>query len=104
MMSSFTAHRTPAAFLELDLGITVCILSSGAVVLCNMCPSTLVVFVSCSVASIFAWTRGLAHRAKLDDNVALAKYSTTLEDVCVQTIEDGFMTKDLAICVKGMAQ
>ena len=68
------------------------------------CATPLTLFVFCSVASIFAWTRGLAHRAKLDDNVALAKYSTTLEDVCVHTIEDGFMTKDLAICVKGMAQ
>jgi len=53
------------------------------------------------VASIFAWTRGLAHRAKLDGNDALARFSTTLEDVCIQTIEEGFMTKDLALCVKG---
>jgi isocitrate dehydrogenase len=53
------------------------------------------------IASIFAWTRGLAHRAKLDDNAALAKYCANLEAVCVETIESGFMTKDLAICVKG---
>ena len=49
-----------------------------------------------SIASIFAWTRGLAHRAKLDNNAALAKFSTTLEKVCVDTVEAGFMTKDLA--------
>ncbi len=52
-----------------------------------------------SIASIFAWTRGLAHRAKLDDNAALAKFSTTLEKVCVDTVEAGFMTKDLALLV-----
>jgi isocitrate dehydrogenase len=49
-----------------------------------------------SIASIFAWTRGLAHRAKLDNNAALAKFSGTLEKVCVDTVEAGFMTKDLA--------
>jgi isocitrate dehydrogenase len=49
-----------------------------------------------SIASIFAWTRGLAHRAKLDNNTALAKFATTLEKVCVDTVESGFMTKDLA--------
>ena len=52
-----------------------------------------------SIASIFAWTRGLAHRAKLDDNAALAKFSDTLEKVCVQTVESGFMTKDLALLI-----
>ena len=52
-----------------------------------------------SIASIFAWTRGLAHRAKLDNNPALAKFSTTLEKVCVDTVESGFMTKDLALLV-----
>jgi isocitrate dehydrogenase len=52
-----------------------------------------------SVASIFAWTRGLAHRAKLDNNAALAKFANTLEKVCVDTIESGFMTKDLALLV-----
>ncbi|XP_050688976.1 isocitrate dehydrogenase [NADP] cytoplasmic-like [Eriocheir sinensis] len=55
------------------------------------------------IASIYAWTRGLAHRAKLDNNDALAKFSTGLEEVCVETIESGAMTKDLAICIKGMA-
>ncbi|GMH37264.1 hypothetical protein BSKO_05137 [Bryopsis sp. KO-2023] len=50
------------------------------------------------VASIFAWTRGLAHRAKLDDNSALAKFCTDLEASVVETIESGSMTKDLAIC------
>ena len=49
-----------------------------------------------SIASIFAWTRGLAHRAKLDNNAALAKFAGTLEKVCVDTVEAGFMTKDLA--------
>ncbi|WP_436637841.1 NADP-dependent isocitrate dehydrogenase [Microbaculum sp. FT89] len=52
-----------------------------------------------SIASIFAWTRGLAHRAKLDDNAALAKFASTLETVCVDTVESGFMTKDLALLV-----
>nr|WP_306267499.1 NADP-dependent isocitrate dehydrogenase [Pararhizobium sp. IMCC3301] len=52
-----------------------------------------------SIASIFAWTRGLAHRAKLDDNQALADFALTLEKVCVDTVESGFMTKDLALLV-----
>jgi isocitrate dehydrogenase len=52
-----------------------------------------------SIASIFAWTRGLSHRAKLDDNARLAKFAETLEQVCVATVEDGFMTKDLALLV-----
>ncbi|PAA53749.1 hypothetical protein BOX15_Mlig027625g1 [Macrostomum lignano] len=53
------------------------------------------------IASIFAWTRGLAHRAKLDSNAALAHFCQTLERVCIETIEAGHMTKDLALCVKG---
>ena len=53
------------------------------------------------IASIFAWTRGLAHRAKLDNNKELAHFCDTLEQVCVETIDSGFMTKDLAICVHG---
>ena len=52
-----------------------------------------------SIASIFAWTRGLAHRAKLDDNAALAAFAHTLEKVCVDTVESGYMTKDLALLV-----
>jgi isocitrate dehydrogenase len=52
-----------------------------------------------SIASIFAWTRGLAHRAKLDDNQDLARFATTLEKVCVDTVEAGHMTKDLALLV-----
>ncbi|MCA3563931.1 MAG: NADP-dependent isocitrate dehydrogenase [Methylocystis sp.] len=52
-----------------------------------------------SIASIFAWTRGLAHRAKLDGNAELAKFASTLEKVCVDTVEQGFMTKDLALLV-----
>jgi isocitrate dehydrogenase len=52
-----------------------------------------------SIASIFAWTRGLAHRAKLDSNAALAKFTATLERVCVDTVESGFMTKDLALLI-----
>ncbi|VVC32279.1 Isocitrate dehydrogenase NADP-dependent,Isopropylmalate dehydrogenase-like [Cinara cedri] len=54
------------------------------------------------IASIFAWTRGLLHRAKLDNNAQLEDFANKLERVCVETIEDGFMTKDLAICIKGM--
>src|SRR5665213_72134 len=52
-----------------------------------------------SIASIFAWTRGLAHRAKLDNNDELAKFAATLERVCVNTVEAGSMTKDLALLV-----
>jgi isocitrate dehydrogenase len=52
-----------------------------------------------SIASIFAWTRGLAHRAKLDNNAVLATFASTLEKVCVDTVEAGFMTKDLALLV-----
>ena len=55
-----------------------------------------------SVASIFAWTRGLAHRAKLDNNPELSKFTESLEAACVGVIEAGKMTKDLAICIKGM--
>lgn len=55
------------------------------------------------IASIFAWTRGFLHRAKLDNNKSLGDFAQKLEDVCVETIEAGHMTKDLAICVKGMA-
>src|SRR4051812_42455290 len=52
-----------------------------------------------SIASIFAWTRGLAHRAKLDDSPELARFAATLEKVCVDTVEAGDMTKDLALLV-----
>ncbi len=52
-----------------------------------------------SIASIFAWTRGLKHRALLDDNPALDRFAETLEKVCVETVESGFMTKDLALLV-----
>jgi isocitrate dehydrogenase len=52
-----------------------------------------------SIASIFAWTRGLSHRAKLDDNAALARFALKLEEVVVDTVEQGFMTKDLALLV-----
>jgi isocitrate dehydrogenase len=52
-----------------------------------------------SIASIFAWTRGLAHRAKLDGNEDLKRFAATLEKVCVDTVESGFMTKDLALLV-----
>ncbi|MBO0905648.1 NADP-dependent isocitrate dehydrogenase [Jiella sonneratiae] len=51
------------------------------------------------VASIFAWTRGLAHRAKLDDNAALAEFAAKMEKVCIDTVESGFMTKDLALLI-----
>ncbi|MBN9361844.1 MULTISPECIES: NADP-dependent isocitrate dehydrogenase [unclassified Devosia] len=52
-----------------------------------------------SIASIFAWTRGLQHRAKLDGNAELAKFAETLEQVCIDTVEAGQMTKDLALLV-----
>lgn len=53
------------------------------------------------IASIFAWTRGLAHRAKLDNNKDLAFFCESLEAVCVETVESGKMTKDLAVCIHG---
>jgi len=52
-----------------------------------------------SIASIFAWTQGLKHRAKLDSNAELDRFASTLEKVCVDTVESGFMTKDLALLV-----
>jgi isocitrate dehydrogenase len=52
-----------------------------------------------SVASIFAWTGGLKHRAKLDGNAELAHFAETLERVTVDTVEAGYMTKDLALLV-----
>ena len=51
------------------------------------------------IASIFAWTRGLSHRGKLDSNEELIKFSTTLEKVCIDSVENGTMTKDLAILI-----
>ena len=52
-----------------------------------------------SIASIFAWTRGLEQRARLDNNAELAAFCQALERAVIKTVEDGFMTKDLAICV-----
>ena len=51
------------------------------------------------IASIFAWTRGLAHRGKLDCNDELIKFANTIEKVCIESVENGSMTKDLAILV-----
>ncbi len=53
------------------------------------------------IASIFAWTRGLAFRAKLDNNQDLADFCNALERVCIETVESGKMTKDLAVCISG---
>ena len=53
------------------------------------------------IASIFAWTRGLAFRGKLDGNQALIDFANALEAVCVETVEEGKMTKDLAVCIHG---
>ena len=53
------------------------------------------------IASIFAWTRGLAHRGKLDGNAELIRFCETLEQVCVEVVESGRMTKDLAVCIHG---
>jgi len=53
------------------------------------------------IASIFAWTRGLAFRGKLDNNDALINFCNTLEKVCVEVVESGKMTKDLAVCIHG---
>ena len=54
-----------------------------------------------SIASIFAWTRGLSHRALLDNNTRLASFSAKLEAACIQTVKNGTMTKDLALCIHG---
>jgi isocitrate dehydrogenase len=51
------------------------------------------------IASIFAWTRGLAHRGKLDDTPEVTRFADTLERVCIDTVEAGKMTKDLAILI-----
>ena len=56
------------------------------------------------IASIFAWTRGLAHRGKLDGNDELIKFASSLEKVCVETVENGSMTKDLAILINKSAK
>ena len=56
------------------------------------------------IASIFAWTRGLAHRGKLDNNNDLIKFSEKLEEVCISTVESGLMTKDLAILIDKSAK
>lgn len=53
------------------------------------------------IASIFAWTRGLAFRGKLDNNQELISFADALEAVCIETVESGIMTKDLAVCVHG---
>ncbi|MDE2580504.1 MAG: NADP-dependent isocitrate dehydrogenase, partial [Rhodospirillales bacterium] len=51
------------------------------------------------IASIFAWTRGLAYRGLFDDTPAVTRFAETLERICVETVESGFMTKDLAILI-----
>ncbi len=56
------------------------------------------------IASIFAWTRGLSHRGKLDGNDELIKFSTNIEEVCIKTVESGSMTKDLAILIDKSAK
>jgi isocitrate dehydrogenase len=53
------------------------------------------------IASIFAWTRGLAFRGKLDGNQPLIDFADALEAVCIETVESGKMTKDLAVCIHG---
>ena len=53
------------------------------------------------IASIFAWTRGLAFRGKLDNNQALIDFANALEAVCIEVVEEGLMTKDLAVCIHG---
>ena len=53
------------------------------------------------IASIFAWTRGLAFRGKLDGNQALIDFANKLEKACISTVESGKMTKDLAVCIHG---
>eukprot|EP00727_Mastigamoeba_balamuthi_P003665 m51a1_g13296 putative NADP-isocitrate dehydrogenase (124) ;mRNA; f:73-444 len=54
-----------------------------------------------SIASIFAWTRGLEHRAKLDGNNRLSSFCQLVERSCINAVESGTMTKDLALCIRG---
>ncbi|XP_040583614.1 isocitrate dehydrogenase [NADP] cytoplasmic [Lepeophtheirus salmonis] len=54
------------------------------------------------IASIFAWTRGLAHRAKIDNNPDLLKYCNALEAACIDSVNNGHVTKDLAVCIHGL--
>jgi len=54
------------------------------------------------IASIFAWTRGLEHRGKLDGNADLQRFAQTMEKACVDTVDSGKMTKDLAGCIHGL--
>lgn len=56
-----------------------------------------------SIASIYAWSRGLLHRAKLDNNQDLLRFVESLEQVVIETVESGVMTKDLAMCIHGDA-
>jgi isocitrate dehydrogenase len=53
------------------------------------------------IASIFAWTQGLSHRGRMDETPEVVQFAETLEKVCVDTVESGFMTKDLALLVGG---
>jgi isocitrate dehydrogenase len=53
------------------------------------------------IASIFAWTKGLSHRGKLDGTPEVTEFAKKLEEVCVETVESGCMTKDLAVCIHG---
>lgn len=55
------------------------------------------------IASIFAWTRGLEHRAKLDETPELEKFAQDLEKACIDCVESGKFTKDLAACIHGLA-
>lgn len=55
------------------------------------------------IASIYAWTRGLEHRAKLDNNAELARFALLLEKSCVDVVDSGKMTKDLAGCIHGLS-
>lgn len=54
------------------------------------------------IASIFAWTRGLEHRGKLDETPEVVQFAQDLEKACIDTVEGGIMTKDLSICIHGM--
>ena len=56
------------------------------------------------IASIFAWTRGLSHRGKLDSNDKLIEFCSMLENVCIKTVENGSMTKDLAILISSSSK
>ena len=106
MLTNFTFEYVLLAFLGMFIHILIHILNRKN----KSIPLSFSYYVSdvdnwirliLSIASIFAWTRGLAFRGKLDANQALIDFANALEQVCIETVEEGKMTKDLAVCIHG---